>query len=227
MPLVTTVIDDKSPLISYDAGWRPGSSTLDDPLASKYALSLALCSNMVSHFIDSYYLGTHTVNNVTDCSLTFNFNGTAVWLYGAKRTSHGSYIVQLDSQTFSNLNGEGNNSFQQSLFNTSVDQGMHTVKLINTATGGLFLDIDMVSYASSYTIKCPMSHRSCGDQRLAVQTTNWSLKQFKTQIPAFSTKKPPGPRLLAIATSTSTYLITALASEQLQLDCCPELIILI
>lgn len=37
MPLLTTVIDDKSPLINYDATWQPGTSS-DDPLASEYAL---------------------------------------------------------------------------------------------------------------------------------------------------------------------------------------------
>ena len=182
---------------------------------------------MVSHFVDSYYLATFTTNNVTDGSVTFSFNGTSIWLYGAKRSNHGSFVVQVDSQTYANLNGEGNNVFQQPLFNTTgLGQGMHTVKLTNTATGSLYVDIDMVRQPSPRTAKHSMSHRLCGNQRLAVQTT-WSPKQFKIRIPAFNTKNQPGLRLLAIATSTSIYLTMAPASEQLRLDCFLELIILI
>ena len=37
MPLVTSVIDDKSPLILYDTTWLAGTS-LDDQYASEYVL---------------------------------------------------------------------------------------------------------------------------------------------------------------------------------------------
>ena len=101
---------------------------------------------MVTHSLDSYYLGTFTTNNVTDGSATFNFNGTAVWIYGADRPNHGSYSVQVDSETYSGFNSAGNNTFQISLFNTSsLSQGTHSMKLTNTATGGLYVGMDMVS----------------------------------------------------------------------------------
>ncbi|KAI9572036.1 hypothetical protein HD554DRAFT_2066467 [Boletus coccyginus] len=129
MPSVTTVIDDKSPLILYDPTWRQG--TAQDEYAT------------------DYYLGTFTINNVTNGSVTFNFNGTAVWLYGANRPNHGSYTVQVDSATYSGFNGAGDNLFQQSLFNTSsLSQAAHSVKLTNTATGGLYVDIDMIVWQS-------------------------------------------------------------------------------
>ncbi|KAF8552501.1 hypothetical protein OG21DRAFT_1415960 [Imleria badia] len=130
MPLVTNVIDDKSPLILYDDTWLPGTAQYDTYAAD-------------------YYLGTFTTNNVTDGLATFNFNGTGVWLYGANRPNHGSYIVQVDSATYTNLNGAGNNLFQQSLFNTStLSQGMHSIKLTNTASGSLYVDIDMIVWQS-------------------------------------------------------------------------------
>ena len=98
--------------------------------------------------LHSYYLGTFTTNNVTDGSVTFNFNGTAVWIYGANRPNHGSYTVQVDSATYPNLNSAGNNLFQQVLFNTStLSQGTHSLKLTNTASGSLYVDIDMVSHS--------------------------------------------------------------------------------
>jgi hypothetical protein len=37
MPLITSVIDDKSPLISYDTTWLPGTAW-DDQLATEYVL---------------------------------------------------------------------------------------------------------------------------------------------------------------------------------------------
>lgn len=83
---------------------------------------------------------------MTDGVASFNFNGTSIWIYGANRPNHGSYTVQVDGSTYSGFNGAGNNLFQQSLFNVStLNQGMHSVKLTNTASNSLYVDIDMVS----------------------------------------------------------------------------------
>ncbi|KAF8135566.1 hypothetical protein EV363DRAFT_1294414 [Boletus edulis] len=149
MPLVTSVIDDKSPLISYDSTWLPGAAQ-DDPFATEYdVLSMCCWTWSPTHSFHSYYLGTFTTNNVTDGSVSFNFNGTAIWIYGANRPNHGSYTVQVDSATYSGLDGAGNNLFQQSLFNiSSLNQEMHTVKLTNTASGSLYVDIDMIVWQS-------------------------------------------------------------------------------
>ncbi|KIJ67686.1 hypothetical protein HYDPIDRAFT_25166 [Hydnomerulius pinastri MD-312] len=160
MPLVTTLIDDKSPLILYDASWAPGNSA-DDP------------------FADAYYLGTFTTNNITDGQATFYFNGTAFWIYGAKRPNHGSYTVEVDGNSFAGSNGEGNNLFQQSLFNTSgLTQGMHTVILTNTATGSLYVDIDMIVWQSEVG--------NDGDQLLS-ETVQDTDPRFQYQEPAWST----------------------------------------
>lgn len=133
--------------------------------------------DMPIHSLHSYYLGTFTTNNVTDGSVTFDFNGTAIWIYGANRQNHGSYTVQVDSATYSGYNGAGNNLFQQSIFNvSSLTQETHTLKLTNTATGNLYVDIDMVCQTSPPSIKYSMSHRLRGSQNLAVPTTSWLPK---------------------------------------------------
>ena len=214
MPLVTNVIDDKSPLILYDTTWLSGTSQ-DDTYATEYVLPLSL--DLVTHPSHSYYLGTFTTNNVTDGLVTFNFNGTAVWLYGANRPNHGSYTVQVDGATYTGFNGAGNNLFQQSLFNvSSLSQETHSIKLTNTASGGLYVDIDMVSqYFSRPTVKISMSHRLCGNRKLVIQTTSWLPKWFKTQIPAFNTKNQLGIR--PRAPSTLVYSTMVLASKQYQL----------
>ena len=104
--------------------------------------------------LHSYYRGTWAKNNVTNGSVTFNFNGTAVWIYGAKRPNHGIYTVQVDSAIYSNLNSSGNYLFQQVLFNTStLSQGMHSLKLTNTGTGGVYAVVDMVSH-TLLLLKC-------------------------------------------------------------------------
>ncbi|KAF8452846.1 hypothetical protein L210DRAFT_3639295 [Boletus edulis BED1] len=160
MPLVTNVIDDKSPLISYDSSWLPGTAQ-DDPFAS------------------NHYLGTFAKNNVTDGSLSFNFNGTAVWIYGDKRPYHGSYTVQVDSATYPGLNGSGNYLFEQSIFNiSSLSQEMHTVRLTNTASGGLYVVVDMIVWQSQVG--------NTGDQLVSevVQDTD---SRFRYQEPAWST----------------------------------------
>ncbi|KAF9233527.1 hypothetical protein BU15DRAFT_80018 [Melanogaster broomeanus] len=162
MPLITTVVDDKSPLILYDASWFPGTSA--DPLA------------------DQYYLGTFTSNNVTDGKATFSFNGTAVWIYGAKRENHGTYTIELDSASYPNNNGYSANSlFQQSLFNMSgLTQGMHTMNLINTATSStnMYVGIDLIVWQSEVG--------NAGDQ-LSAELVQDTDPRFQYQVPAWGT----------------------------------------
>ncbi|KAF8135573.1 hypothetical protein EV363DRAFT_1320954 [Boletus edulis] len=131
MPLLTTVIDDKSPLISYDATWLPGTSQNDN-------------------FAVDYYLGTFQKNSAADGTATLSFNASAFWIYGANRPNHGTYTIQVDSNNHPNFNGSGNNLFQQTLFSANVNQGMHTVSLMNTGgTSGFYVDIDMIVWQSN------------------------------------------------------------------------------
>ncbi|KAL4079231.1 hypothetical protein J3A83DRAFT_4086283 [Scleroderma citrinum] len=131
MPLVTTLIDDKSPLIFYDSTWLPGTSG-DDTYA------------------DQYYLTTFTTNNVTNGKATFTFNGTSFWIYSAKRNSHGTYTVQVDNASYTDNNGySANNQFQIPIFNSSgLTQGSHTVSLINTGSNGQYVGVDLIVWQS-------------------------------------------------------------------------------
>jgi len=94
-----------------------------------------------------YYLGTFTLNNVSDGTATFTFNGTGFWIYGAKRGNHGTYSIEVDGANYPNNNGSSvNDQFMVSLFNLSgLTQGSHTVSLTNTGTNGQYVDIDLVS----------------------------------------------------------------------------------
>ncbi|KAG0703239.1 hypothetical protein DFH29DRAFT_917805 [Suillus ampliporus] len=134
MSLATIVVDDKSPLIQYDSGFNPGVAA-DDPSA------------------DRYFRGTFQRSSTVGSVATFSFNGTAVWIYGAKRSNHGNYTVTLDNAS-SVYNGEANpDEFQQVLFTQSgLTQGPHTVSLTNTGpTAGSWFDIDMVAWQTEFT----------------------------------------------------------------------------
>ncbi|EIW85596.1 hypothetical protein CONPUDRAFT_49001 [Coniophora puteana RWD-64-598 SS2] len=127
MPSYTTLLDDQVPLITFDNNWQAGSSQ-DDDLASLY------------------YAGTFTTCNVTGGRATLTFNGTGVWIYGAKRVNHGTYTVQVDDSTYSNLSGySGTEVFQQLLFNQSgLMQGTHKLSITNTDTTGHYVDLDLI-----------------------------------------------------------------------------------
>lgn len=133
MPLVTNLIDDKSPLIQYDSTWLPGN-TVDDISA------------------DQYYLGTFSTNNVTNGQASFSFNGTGVWAYGARRFNHATYYyVQLDDVTWGPYNGVSTTqAFMQPIFNDSgLTQKMHTLTLMNHGSGGNnYVDIDLIVWQS-------------------------------------------------------------------------------
>ncbi|KAG6331384.1 hypothetical protein ID866_7707 [Astraeus odoratus] len=131
MPLLTTLIDDKSPLIFYDNTWLPGTSA-DDTDA------------------DQYYLGTFQTNNQTNGQATFLFNGTEFSIYSAKRPGHGTYTVQVDTDNYPNNNGSStDNEFMVSLFNISgLTQGTHNVSLINTGSTGQYIGIDLIVWQS-------------------------------------------------------------------------------
>ncbi|EGO00238.1 hypothetical protein SERLA73DRAFT_180711 [Serpula lacrymans var. lacrymans S7.3] len=180
MPSVTTLIDDKVPLIKYDDTWEPGTST-DDPLA------------------DGYYLGTFTTNNVTNGAATWSFNGTAFWIYGSKRSNHGTYTVTVDGATYPHNDGNSAvNLFQQTLFNISgLTQGMHSLTITNTGTGSQYVDIDLIVWQSEV---------GGADDQLVTQTVQDTDPSFQYQAPAWNTN-PPSVNFFNNGTghSTSTY----------------------
>ncbi|KAI6017971.1 hypothetical protein BKA83DRAFT_4316342 [Pisolithus microcarpus] len=154
MPLVTTLVDDKSPLISYDSTWIPGTS--------------------VDQYADQYYLGTFTINDVPNGTAWFSFNGTGVWVYGAKRGNHYTYDVQLDGNTYGPYDGYyPTQEFLQVLFNTTgLTQGMHNLTLTNTATNSSYVDIDLIVWQSEV---------GSGDQQLITETVQDTDSRFQYQ----------------------------------------------
>ncbi|KAG8908419.1 hypothetical protein FRB99_006624 [Tulasnella sp. 403] len=109
-------IEDASPVIIYSpaGAWGEGTQNLD-----KYS------GNSVR------------VTNVYNATASFQFNGTGVWVYGARRNSHGAYLASIDGKT--TLSNAFINSTTPDLsiplFGApNLQPGIHTVSLKNVFT---------------------------------------------------------------------------------------------
>ncbi|KAF7297189.1 hypothetical protein MIND_00952000 [Mycena indigotica] len=128
-------VDNISPLIQYaPAGaWREGSAS-NDNLASSYSNG-----------------GTFTLCTTQGSSASLTFNGTQVYVFGAKRPNHGPYSVTLDG-TSSTFDGFSSPEFFGPLFVSSVlKPGQHTVTITNQLTDAArpFLDIDFITWTTT------------------------------------------------------------------------------
>jgi hypothetical protein len=131
-------IDNINPLIQYAPATGPGIWTegndATDPLGADYSNG-----------------GTFTLCTTQGSSATFVFNGTQVFVNGAKRSNHGPYSVTLDgTQTL--FNGFSENAIFGPLFVSPVlAQGQHTVTLTNQLdnTSFPFLDLDFITWTST------------------------------------------------------------------------------
>lgn len=100
MPLLTTTIEDNSPLITYTSNWQAGSSSSDTlldqfvHLFSIRSFSVLAFSRFFS-FPVRYSASAFTLTFTSGATATFTFNGTAITLYGAKRGNHGTYQVSF------------------------------------------------------------------------------------------------------------------------------------
>lgn len=102
--------------------------TLIDPLADR-------------RYSQSSFMKTSSTNQ----SASFSFNGTGVQIYGAKRSNHGLYHVNLDNGPNIVMNGSAADPgvFQILLYSaTALQQGLHQVKITNDENA--YLDIDFV-----------------------------------------------------------------------------------
>ncbi|EDR11964.1 uncharacterized protein LACBIDRAFT_313970 [Laccaria bicolor S238N-H82] len=128
MPSFQAIIEDTSPFLIYSTNWSSGTSA--DSSADKYSQS------------------SFTLTQSANTTMSFTFFGTSVGIYGAKRGNHGPYQVQVDNQQFPAGNGVASpDAFNQTLFSTSLQKGVHTVTLTNGAN--TYLDVDYISWQTS------------------------------------------------------------------------------
>jgi len=120
-------LEDSSPLIHYD----PVSAWTDSP------------QNASSYSGSSFHSTT-----AHGASLSFSFNGTGVWLYGAHQPNYGAYNVSVDGKVVAQHDASSSSAaFQQVLGAVSdLEMGSHTVTLTNA---GPALDIDYVTFQTA------------------------------------------------------------------------------
>ncbi|KIM75629.1 hypothetical protein PILCRDRAFT_13409 [Piloderma croceum F 1598] len=142
MPTKNMTIDNINPLIDYSpkGAWSEG--------------------NISDNYFPNYSNGgTFTLSVYTGANATFSFNGTAIWLFGAKRANHGLYNITLDGQT-TTMNGysPGTGIYQTPLFTqTHLTNTLHTITLTNAGLNSTypfsnFLDLDYITWESTYGI---------------------------------------------------------------------------
>ncbi|QRW16977.1 transmembrane protein [Rhizoctonia solani] len=122
-------IDDGCPLITYSGDWN--DSTNED-------------------IIDQYWLNTYHSTSEPGASASFKFTGTAVYLYGSKRPSHGSYEVDIDGVSIGQFDGSSRSIESLALLAKAegLTWGEHIVTITNTGTNGAFLDLDQVKWTT-------------------------------------------------------------------------------
>ncbi|KAF8160607.1 hypothetical protein B0H34DRAFT_838329 [Crassisporium funariophilum] len=129
MPTFTVEIEDTSPALVYTGNWRAGTSR-DDNLADQYRES------------------SFMVTQARGAKINFIFYGTAVGIYGARRSGHGDYHVEIDGSSFPTMNGNSDDPlFNSTMFYTELRNGIHTLNLVNDNND--FFDIDYVSFTTS------------------------------------------------------------------------------
>lgn len=135
-------IDDLSPLITYRGQWTDSYKSTSDP------------------FTNRYWGQSFHSSNTDGSQASITFNGTAIYIFGAKRQNHGHYIVTIDNGQAERLDGyaplqaDGTDGvYQYPIFAKSgLLNGLHTVVLTNDGgadTGRPYVDIDFITWTSN------------------------------------------------------------------------------
>ncbi|KAH9484937.1 hypothetical protein JR316_0001841 [Psilocybe cubensis] len=92
----------------------------------------------------SSYLLTQT----DGATISLDFYGSSVHIYGSKRSYHGPYKVQLDKNPYQTFNGLSYTElFQQSLFSANMTLGDHEIRISNQNI--TFTDVDYIEFQTS------------------------------------------------------------------------------
>ena len=110
--------------------------------------------------------GTWRFTDLLSADASFNFKGTSVWIYGAKRNNHGGYSIDFDGQDYPPYDGQDDPAFdgqahptfdgfndgglfQQVLFSAvELDNTKpHSLSILNAYSDRArpYLDVDSVS----------------------------------------------------------------------------------
>ncbi|KAF8180315.1 hypothetical protein K438DRAFT_1842273 [Mycena galopus ATCC 62051] len=134
MSTTNFTIDNVNPLIQYSpvGAWVAGNDSAD-PLGHLYSNG-----------------GTFETCTTQGSSATFTFNGTQVYLFGAKRANHGTYSVTLDDAETTCSGFSENAVFGPIFISDVLKAGLHTVTLTNQMENTTFpyVDLDYITWTT-------------------------------------------------------------------------------
>lgn len=110
-----------------------------------FYLQSAMYTSLNTYIYCRYTDNTFTLTSTPSSMMTFNFYGSSIGVFGARRSNHGNYVVQLDGNSSPTLNGQSSSDmFNQTLYSTNMSLGAHQLTVVNEAT--TYFDIDYVSW---------------------------------------------------------------------------------
>jgi hypothetical protein len=136
-------VEDSSPLITYS----PANVWIDGTGRQAAVRHLPIFANIhcLNVTFQPYSGSSFRTTSAQGAAASFDFNGTGVWLFGARNSTYGDYIISVDGQVVSQGNaGSSTAQFQTALGGTSgLPMGKHTVVLTNSGSG---VDLDSVVF---------------------------------------------------------------------------------
>ncbi|KAK1232902.1 hypothetical protein PQX77_003970 [Marasmius sp. AFHP31] len=133
MYTLNLTVDDSSPLIYYEGNWSQKVPD-NEETAPKYH--------------DKTFMVTYERN----ASATFTFNGTYFAVAGGRAHVYGNFTVTIDNKDVHELSSyamSGEEKYQQTLFETNLAQGYHSVRLTSTDNNGYGFDIDSITWRTN------------------------------------------------------------------------------
>ncbi|QRV96715.1 transmembrane protein [Ceratobasidium sp. AG-Ba] len=135
-------IGDTAPMFTYKGQWTELFGSGSDPYIDRY---------WGSSFHSSYTKGSQ---------VSFSFNGTAIYAFGAKRPNHGHYTVTIDKGPAQRFDGYApiqpdgaDGVFRVALFALAgLPNGLHTIVLTNDGGADAdrpYLDFDYFTWTSN------------------------------------------------------------------------------
>ncbi|CAE6466326.1 unnamed protein product [Rhizoctonia solani] len=168
MPYNVT-IEDICPIIKYSGQWT-----------ENYFNSSGNNDNWIGKYQSSTFHSSQTPGD----KITLTFNGTAIYIYGAKRPNYGHYTVSVDgtektrSDAYAPQQPGGDDGlFQQLLFSqTDLENKLHEVVLANDSGGdsGHNIDIDFITWTSGGDASASIVRFDDTNLAFWNYSTNWS-----------------------------------------------------
>ena len=149
----------------------------------------------------SYVNSTFSRTTVEGATAKFSFEGTAFWLYGAKKAEYGEYILIVDDtvSTYASATTDGA-QFEQVLGGASgLENKKHTVVLM--AAGGGPVDIDAIMYETTN------QDEMCVPSPILLTSPSYAPSVAVKPLVAMLLRGSPQPRKSCCCTNTATSSI--------------------